>query len=196
MGNAQLLRLEQKSRPGRVIHHVHHTGAVRKLSQVHRRLPVAGIHTHRGGVHDELRVGLTVQIAVMVLAAAGDDQHLPGFPLPQHPAGHHRGAAASQDQGLLPLGVDAVSLKEPGKTVGVGIVAVDAAVRTAQKGVDAADLPGGVGERVAEEQHALLVGDGHVQALPFSFPQEVFQLLRLPLEEAVGIGAQLGVDLR
>ena len=136
------------------------------------------------------------QIVVIVLATPGDDsdafrpQHF------QHRHRHDRGAAAAQHQGLPALNLDAAFSHQTLKAVGVGIVAVETAVRAADNGVHAADAPGGVRQFGAVGQDGLLVGDGHVDAVPIAVFQKVLQLLRLPLEELIIIIGKHAVNGR
>ena len=136
------------------------------------------------------------QIVVIVLPAAGNDSD--AF-RPQHfQHCHHRdgGAAAAQHQGLLAPDINAAFFHQTFKTVGIGIVAIEAAVRTADNGVHAADAPGGFRQFGAIGQDRLFVGDGHVDAVPIAVFQKVLQLLRLPLKELIIIIGKHAVNGR
>ena len=136
------------------------------------------------------------QIAVIVLPAPGDDGD--AF-RPQHfQHRHHRdgGAAAAQHQSLLAPDVNAAFFHQAFKAVGVGIVAIEAAVRAADNGVHAADAPGGVRQFGAVGQNRLFVGDGHVDAVPGAVFQKILQLLRLPLKELIIIIGKHAVNGR
>ena len=136
------------------------------------------------------------QIVVIVLAAPGDDSD--AFRPQRFQHRHHRdgGAAAAQHQGLPALNLDAAFSHQTLKAVGVGIVAVETAVRAADNGVHAADAPGSVRQFGAVGQDGLLVGDGHVDAVPIAVFQKVLQLLRLPLEELIIIIGKHAVNGR
>ena len=195
-GDAQLLRLQKQGGAGRIVHHIQHSLALGELRQIHRRLAVVGVHAHGGGVGDDPGVGVLIQIVVIVLAAPGDDSDAC---CPQHfQHRHHRdgGAAAAQHQGLFALNLDAAFFHQAFKAIGVGIVAIEAAVRAADNGVHAADAPGGVRQFGAVGKDSLFVGDGHIDAVPIAVFQKILQLLRLPLKELIIITGKHAVNGR
>ena len=98
-----------------------------------------GIHPHRRGVGDDLRVGVAIQIFIVVRAAAGDDGDMSAQLFQR---GLHRNGctAAAQHQRLLSGGRDPTAAHHIEKAVKIGVVAVQRAVRPADDGVDALKL--------------------------------------------------------
>ena len=62
------LSLEEQLGLRGVINEVKDTLTLGELVQIHRGNPVIGVHTHGGGVDDDLGVGVAVQILIVVLA--------------------------------------------------------------------------------------------------------------------------------
>ena len=145
-----------------------------------------GIHSHRGGVGDDLGVGVSIQMAVVVRTAAGNDGNVSAQLLQR---GLHRdgGPAAAQHQSLFPGGVDAAAADHVEKAEQVCVVAVQRTVRPADEGIDALQPFRRLGQLCTVGHHRLLVGDGDVQAVPAVGAQKGIQVLLGDLKEPVVI---------
>ena len=152
-----------------------------------------GIHPHRRGVGDDLRVGVAVQIGIVVRAAAGDDSDM-GAQLLQRGLYRNGRAAAAQHQRLLPGGRDPAAAHHVEKAVEIGVVAVQRAVRPADDGVDALQRRGRVRQFRAIGNHRFFIGDGDIQAVPAAGGQKAAQTLSGDFKEPVVVIAQLMVN--
>ena len=186
VGDVQFLRLQQQRGERRVINDVQHAFTLREQPQIHRRRAVMGIHPHRGGVDDDLGIGVAVQMVVIVRTAAGNDGNVSAQLLQR---GLHRdgGPAAAQHQRLFPGGVDAAAADHIKKAEQVRVVAVQRAVRTVDEGVDALQSFRRLGQLPAAGHHRLLVGNRDVQAVPAVGAQKGVQVLLGDLKETVVI---------
>ena len=145
-----------------------------------------GIHSHRGGVGDDLGVGVAVQMIVIVRTAAGNDGNVSAQLLQR---GLHRdgGPAAAQYQRFFSSGVDAAAANHVEKAEQVCVVAVQRTVRTVDEGVDALQSFRRLGQLCTVGHHRLLVGDGDVQAVPAAGAQKGIQVRLGDLKEPVVI---------
>ena len=145
-----------------------------------------GIHSHRGGVGDDLGVGVSIQMIVIVRTAAGNDGNVSAQLLQR---GLHRdgGPAAAQYQRFFSSGVDAAAANHVEKAEQVCVVAVQRTVRTVDEGVDALQSFRRLGQLCTVGHHRLLVGDGDVQAVPAAGAQKGIQVLLGDLKEPVVI---------
>ena len=145
-----------------------------------------GIHSHRGGVGDDLGVGVAVQMVIIVRTAAGNDGNVSAQLLQR---GLHRdgGPAAAQHQRLFPGGVDAAAADHIKKAEQVCVVAVQRTVRPADEGIDALQFCCRLGQLRTVGHHRLLVGDGDVQAVPAVRAQKGVQVCLGDLKEPVVI---------
>ena len=179
VGNAQRLRLQQQCRAGGVVDHIHHAAAVGEQAQIHGLLAVVGIHAHRRGVDDNVRVAVPVKVFVVIPAAAGDDRDFGRAQLFQHGAGSGGGAAAAQHQRFFAANGHAGVRHQTFQTERIGVVAVQGAVTAPYQRVDAADGFGGIGQLCTVGDDRLFIGNGHIQPVKAAALQKIAQLLRL-----------------
>ena len=97
------LGLEEQLSFGGIIDEVKDTLTLGELVQIHGGNSVVGVHTHRGGVDDDLGVGVAVQILIVILSGTGDGDDLPGSQLGEHCPHRERCPAAAQHQGFPAL---------------------------------------------------------------------------------------------
>ena len=193
--DTERLCLQQQRRARGVIHHVEHKRALRELPQVDGGLAGVRIHTDGCGVDDPLRIGVTPEIRVVVLAAAGDDRHARAK-LREHGLNGRGRAAVSEHEHLLPGDVHTAAAHKVFKAEGVGIVAVERAVRPADKHVYAAELLRDRRELGAVRDDRLLIRDGHVERVKIAAGQKRRECVRRDLIEPVGIVRKLRVNGR
>ena len=105
-------------------------------------------------------------------------------------------AAVAEHEHLLPRNVDAAVTHEVLEAEGVGIVAVERAVRPADEHVHAAELLRDRRELGAVRDDRLFIRDGHVERVKIAAGQKCRQSLRRDLIEPVGIVGELRVDGR
>ena len=179
---------------GGVVDQVKDPFAAGELVQIHRRYAGVGVHPHRGGIDDILRVPVAVQVAVVVRAAAGDGDHIPSPQVRQHRPHCEGGSAGAQNQHLLTPDLGPRRLEQIAEAVVVGVVPVQRAVRFPHNGVDAADALRRRGEFLAVGHHCLFVWDGHVQPPEAPLLEKGAHLVRGELHQLVVITAQLPVD--
>ena len=193
--NAECLRLQQQRRARGVIHHVEHERALRELPQVDGGLADVRIHTDGCGVDDHLRIGVAPEIRVVVLAAAGDDRHARAK-LREHGLNGCGRAAVSEHERLLPGDVHTAAAHKVFKAEGIGIVAVERAVRPADEHVHTAELLRDRRERGTIRDDRLLIRDGHVERVKIAAGQKRRKRVRRDLIELIGIVRKLCVDGR
>ena len=193
--NAERLRLQQQRRTRGVIHHVEHERALWELPQVDGGPARVRVHTDRRGVDDHARVGVAVEIVVVIRPVAGDDRHV-RTELLEHGLNGRGRAAVSEHERLLPGNVHAAVTHEVCKAEGVGIVAVERAVRPADEHVHAAEPARDRREFRAVRDDRLLIRDGHVERVEIAAGQKRRERVRCDLIELVGIVSELRVDGR
>ena len=193
--DAEAFRLQQQRRARGVIDDIEHARALRKLPQVDGGFARVRIHTDRRGVDDHARVGVAVEIVVVIRPVAGDDRHVRAELLEHGLNGRGRAAVAKHER-LLPRDVDAAVTHEVLEAEGVGVVAVERAVRPADEHVHAAELLRDRRELGAVRDDRLFIRDGHVERVKIAAGQKRRQVLRRDLIEPVGIVSELRVDGR
>ena len=196
VGDLQGLSLLHQRRAGGVIDEVQHPLAPGEPAQVHRGSGGVGVHPHGGGVHDHFCVGVLGQVLVVVRAGPGDHHDLPRPQLVQHILHRETGPAGAKHQALAPPDADAALPDQALEARRVRVVAEEAAVRVAHHGVHAANGGSGLGQVVAQGQHGGLIGNGDVQALKITVPDEVPQLVRGHFKQFVFVIAKKGMQLR
>ena len=97
------LGLEKQLSFGGVINEVKDTLTLGELVQIHGGNSVARVHTHGGGVDDDLGIGVAVQILIVILSGTGDGNDLPCPQLREHRSHRKGGPAAAQHQGFPAL---------------------------------------------------------------------------------------------
>lgn len=188
------LRIQQKLGAGGVVNQIKYTFTVGELLQIHRRHPSIGVHPNWGSIDNELRVGVAVQIFIVVWAIAGDAHCLPGAQIGQHRVDGKGGSAGTQHQRLLSPHLGPGGLEQVAESVVVRVIPIKSPVRAAEQGVDAADSFGRRGKGVAAGHHRLFIGDGHVQSTETPRPEEGLHLLWWEFHQLVVIACQLPVD--
>ena len=193
--DAEAFRLQQQRRARGVIDDIEHARALRKLPQVDGGFARVRIHTDRRGVDDHARVGVAVEIVVVIRPVAGDDRHARAELLEHGLNGRGRAAVAEHER-LLPRNVDAAVTHEVLEAEGIGIIAIERAVRPADEHVHAAELLRDRRELGAVRDDRLFIRDGHVERVEIAAGQKRRQVLRRDLIEPVGIVRELRVDGR
>ena len=193
--DAEAFRLQQQRRARGVIDDVKHARALRELPQVDGGFARVRIHADRRGVDDHVRVGVAVKILVIIRPVAGDDRHVRAELLEHGLNGRGR-AAVAEHKRLLPRDVDAAVAHEVLEAEGIGIVAVERAVRPADEHVHAAEPARDRRELGAVRDDRLLIRDGYVERVKIAAGQKRRQVLRRDLIEPVGIVGELRVDGR
>ena len=153
------------------------------------------VHTDRRGVDDHARVGVAVEVIIIIRPVAGDDRHMRAELLEHGLNGRGRAAVAEHER-LLPRNVDAAVTHEILEAEGVGIIAIERAVRPADEHVHAAELLRDRRELGAVRDDRLFIRDGHVERVKIAAGQKRRQVLRRDLIEPVGIVRELRVDGR
>ena len=101
-GDAPRLRLQQQGRAPGIVDDVQHPLTDGKYGQVHGRLAVAGVHAHRSGVHQDLRVSVAREVVIVVRTETGYHHDLRRSPLPGGGLGRQRRPAAAQNHDFFP----------------------------------------------------------------------------------------------
>ena len=101
-GDAPRLRLQQQGRAPGIVDDVQHPLTDGKYGQVHGRLAVAGVHAHRSGVHQDLRVSVAREVVIVVRTETGYHHDLGRAPLPGGGLGRQRRPAAAQNHDFFP----------------------------------------------------------------------------------------------
>lgn len=99
--DAEALCLQQQRRARGVIDDIEHARALRKLPQVDGGFARVRVHTDRRGVDDHARVGVAVEIVVVIRPMAGDDRHARAELL-EHGLNGRGCAAVAEHERLLP----------------------------------------------------------------------------------------------
>ena len=175
-GDAQGLGLQHQSGPPGIIDDIQKPPAPGKMGEVHRGRAGVGEHPHRGGVYDHLRVGVAVQVVIVVRAGAGDHHDLPGAGLTSGGLGGERGPAGSQDHHFFSIQGDPGPMGHIEKAVDVRIIAHQGPIPLADDGVHAADGLSRWVEPVAQGHHVPLVGNGDIQPADVLPPEKGGQL--------------------
>ena len=126
--NAELFRLQDKRCTRGVVDDIEHTLELREERQVDGRHAAVRVHADGRGVHDDLRVRVTIQIVVVVLPLAGDDGHAARAHLLEHGTDRRGGAAGAEHERLFAIDLNAARPDHTGKAVGIGVVAVQRAI--------------------------------------------------------------------
>ena len=126
--NVELFRLQDKRCTRGVVDDIEHTLELREERQVDGRHAAVRVHADGRGVHDDLRVRVTIQIVVVVLPLAGDDGHAARAHLLEHGTDRRGGAAGAEHERLFAIDLNAARPDHTGKAVGIGVVAVQRAV--------------------------------------------------------------------
>ena len=142
-----------------------------------------------------MRVGVAVKILVIIWPVAGDDRHV-RTELLEHGLNGRGRAAVAEHERLLPRDVDAAVAHEVLEAEGIGIIAVERAVRPADEHVHAAELARDWRELGAVWDDRLLIRNGHIERVKIAAGQKCRQVLRRDLIEPVGIVGELRVDGR
>jgi len=103
IGDTERLRLHHERRARGIVDDVEHTRKPRELPQINGRHTAVRIHADGRGVHNDLRIRVAVQIAVVVFSAAGDDRHAARTQLIEHGADRRARAAAAENERLFAL---------------------------------------------------------------------------------------------
>ena len=158
-----------------------------KLIQRNGSDPVVRVHSHGGSVYENFRVGVQMEIFVVVFGAPSDHHKFSYATVTQNRTGGQRRAAASENHRLFALHVNAQPLKHTVKAEVIGVVAKKPSVGTAHHGIYRADplCLGGYG--IEKGKHGLLIGNGHVKGVEATVLYEGFHLALGKLHEIVGI---------
>ena len=138
---------------------------------------------------------MQMQIAVVVFSGTGN-HHRHGTQILQRRHNHIGRAAAAQNQYLFPIDSDTTVFYQRDEAEIIRIVPKEAAVGSADDGIDRADFLSGRGQRVQIGNHVFFVGNGHIDTGKVSILQKRSQLLRLFFKEIIGIIPQQSVNLR
>ena len=177
-----------------VVNQVEDARERRECRQVHRGGPVAGVHPHGRGVHQDIRVGVAGEVVVAVLAVAGDhDDFARAFPADFRLYAQGR-AAAPQNHDLLSAKGDSRQARHVPEPECVRIPRAEFAVDAARKRVDAPDFGGVLVHPVAVGQDGLFIGHGDIQAADVLTRQKFRKRFRLQLDKAVSRTAQRVVN--
>ena len=193
--DAEAFRLQQQRRARGVIDNIEHARALRELPQVDGGFARVRVHTDRRGVHDHVRVGMAVEVLIIIRPVAGDDRHV-RTELLEHGLNGRGRAAVAEHERLLPRDVDAAVAHEVLEAEGIGIVAVERAVWPADEHVHAAEPLRHRRELGAVRDDRLLIRNGHIERVKIAAGQKRRQSLRRDLIEPVGIVGELRVDGR
>ena len=193
--DAEAFRLQQQRRARGVVDDVKHARALRELPQVDGGFARVRIHADRCGVDDHVRVGVAVEVLIIIRPVAGDDRHV-RTELLEHGLNGRGRAAVAEHERLLPRDVDAAVAHEVLEAEGIGIVAVERAVRPADEHVHAAEPARDRRELGAVRDDRLFIRNGHVERVKIAAGQKRRKLLRRDLIEPVGIVGELRVDGR
>ena len=138
---------------------------------------------------------MQVQIAVVVLSAAGD-HHDFGSQILQN--GHSSGgcAAAAQHQAFFALQGKPAAGHQRGETEKVGIMSHKRTVRPSDYRVDGTQSPGGFGKLRAEGDDGLFIGDRYIQTVKVRPGEKFGKRFRLFFKEDIAVVAQRSMDLR
>ena len=193
-GDAETLGLHQQGRARGVVDQVRDGLAAGKGRKRGGRPAVVREHARGRGVDDEGRVGVTGEVSIVVLAAAGDRHDLPRALFREHGAHGGRRAAAAEDHALFARGIEAEALQQIRKTVSVRVLTADRPAGEAQQRVHAAAAPRGIGELRAVRHHGFFIGDRDVQAVPAPAQEEIRKLAGRFLVQTVVIVGEHRVD--
>ena len=125
---AATLGVEEKLTAMRVVNDVEAGFKMSEAVQIDEPRAIVWVHADGRGVHDDLRVRVTIQIVVVVLPLAGDDGHAARAHLLEHGTDRRGGAAGAEHERLFAIDLNAARPDHTGKAVGIGVVAVQRAV--------------------------------------------------------------------
>ena len=186
-------RIQQKLSPGGIVDDIQRAFQLGEQGQIHRGNAGVGIHAHRGGIDDDRRIGVEMEIVVIVLTGAGNGND-PGSEIFQSGDDGLGSAAGAQHQHLLATHIQTAGADHALEAEIVGIMAGEFAV-PADDAIDSAQLFGNGGEGIQIGDDILLIGNGHVDAGPIAVAEEIFQFLRFLFKEGKTVIAQPSVDL-
>ena len=199
-------RLKKEGGAQGVIDEVKNRLTVGKVGQIYGGPAVMGVHSHRGCVDDNrcisvpirCRYGKKIGDGSAQSFGAGGDRMIPGGdvcaqPMQNGANGLSRPSGA-QDQNLPASHRNTGFFQEIGKTEGIGVVAVEAAVGAAEEGVHIAGFPGGGGKIIAQGIGRALIGDGHIEPVPGAGAEKILHLLRGNFKKSVVVAAQEAVQ--